>query len=236
MTVLSAALIPAAPILVAGLGGQLDPASELRAAALLSLRALLTPQPERIVVVAEGDHDEEFDESCSLALHRLGGTVTEITTSARALPIPLAVAAALLSEAGWSGPITFRLVSRSASRQESVVVGTGLSKSAESIGLMILGNASACSTPKAPGSLHPDAEAFNLRVIELLRAGRGEGLDSLRADECKAQLSDVRIPLQVLAGVMPEFSARIHWAQEFGGVFSVIADIQPVAILSGERP
>ncbi len=226
MSVVGAALIPAAPVLVRGLSGSQEAAQEQRAAALGVLRELLDTHPERIVVIAQGDPAGEFDESCTLGLHRLGGlppVTVPATGHSVMLPIPLAIAAALLGEAGWNDPTSYRLISASAPEAAASSIGQEFHESTERIGLLILGNASACSTPKAPGSFHPDSAGFNARLVELISGGSRASLAAITKTDFEAQLSDLRIPLLVLSGVSAVTTADIDHAEEFMGVFYVCA-------------
>lgn len=228
MSVVSAALVPAAPVLLRSLGGRMDPGADIRNAALQSVHAMLDTGPERIVVIAEGDHDEEFDESAMLGLHRLGGLPGSFVRDGdgqRMLPIPLAIAASILSEAGWSEPTTLVLVDESIAAEQALQRGRELQTLSERVGILLVGNGSACSTAKAPGSLHPDAETFNQRVLELLTEAAREDIAALTQSECREQLSDIRVPLQIISGAHDRWNADIELAQEFQGVFYVCASI-----------
>lgn len=234
MSVVSAALVPAAPVLVPGIGGTSDPAAEQRAAALAVVRAMIESRVDRVVVIAEGDRDEEFEDSEPLGLHRLGGlpgAFPPVDERQRMLPLPLAIGASLLREAGWQGATAFHLVDRALSLSDAAQRGHDLQSLPQRAGLLLLGNGSACSSAKAPGSFHPDAEAFNSRLQEMVSAAESEQIASLTADQCREQLSDIRVPLQMLSGACEEWQADIRLAQEFQGVLYVCAHL---GITAGE--
>ena len=89
MTLVGVALVPAAPVLVAELSGRLRPAMMPRDAARRVIEQLIATSPDLIVVVAEGDNDETFDETAAMHLHRMGGMRRDdYAPGARVLPVP----------------------------------------------------------------------------------------------------------------------------------------------------
>ena len=226
MTVVGAALVPAAPVLIQGMGGRRDPAQAPRAAALTAIRRLLSLAPAELIVMAEGAADESFDSSAALGLHRFGGMAAAGSSGhdrSALLPAPLAIGAALLQECGWSGPTTFTCLPADEPADDTALRGTRLDESSTRCGLLLLGSGSARSTARAPGSLHAGADAFNSELLDAIQTGGGPArIDPERATE---QMSDVRTPLAVLAGAASHatFSVDVTFAEEFSGVFYVCA-------------
>jgi len=214
-------------MLILGMTGQTPPPDEVRRPALLAIGEMLNAQPEIVIVIAEGPRDEVFEDHTSLHLHRLGG-MRDDSSNARSLPIPLAIGAALLQDAGWSGPVEFHSVATNAN-----VLGEQITSDPRNVGLLLLANGSACSSVAAPGSLHPDAHGFNADFLEFLRSPSEPQLSRLSQVACADQLSDAFGPLQVYGSVTSDLAvasdltARIHYADKFRGVFLVCASALP---------
>lgn len=226
MSLVGAALVPAAPVLVAELSGHLRPAATPREAARRAIAGLIATKPDVIVVVAEGDGDETFDSTSALHLHRLGGMHRDdYAPGSRTLPVPLAIGAALLRDAGWAGPTSYQVVDAATTPVDARARGEDLVAGDQRVGLLLLGNGSACCTPKAPGSLHPDAESFNAALLNAIVSGDREAVLAWTPEAFATQLSDARVPLQVLSGMLG--SEILTWttecADQFQGVFYVCA-------------
>ena len=228
MSVVCAALVPAAPVLVPGLSGRVQPAAEAQDGARSVLRQLIDSSPDKVVVVAEGDHDGSFDQSADLALYRLGGLPRPQDGEIAAgdlLPLPLAIGAALLDDAGWAGATSYRLLNTAISSSEAAAYGAQLDDGDSRVGLLLLGNGSAKSSAKAPGSFDPNSEQFNAALLAMIEQGDRIAMSGLSADAAREQMSDVRLPLQVLAGVgsLGAAAGVIGYANEFRGVYYVCA-------------
>jgi hypothetical protein len=190
------------------------------------IEQLISCAPDVIVVVAEGDHTEVFDNSAGMHLHRLGGMhCDDYAPGARILPIPLAIGAALLRDAGWLGPTQYQLLDASTTAVEAAKAGLELADVEPRVGLLLLGNGSACTTPKAPGSFHPQAEAFNAEFVRAITKGDMSSILAWTAEQFAEQLSDVRVPLQVMVGAVDgkSWPWSISFAEEFQGVLYVCA-------------
>lgn len=233
MSLVGAALLPAAPVLIAGMAGTMNPAREPRTAALAVLRLLLGTAPQEIVVIAEGDADGTFELTDPWALARFGGlpdatgrpVATGRTTRVEPLTAPLTVGAALLDEVGWRGPTALRSLDRSQPTSAATTLAAEISASTQSVGLVLLGSGSARCTAAAPGSLHPDAGAFNDRILAIVRDGADRGAMGLTREATAEHLSDIRLPLQVLGGVEPAIgpATTIAYSEDFGGVYYLCA-------------
>jgi hypothetical protein len=226
MSLVGAALVPAAPVLVAELSGRLRPAASPREAARRAIVGVIATAPDIIVVVAEGDRDESFDSTSALRLHRLGGMHRDdYAPGSRTLPVPLAIGAALLRDAGWVGATSYVAVDAATTPVDALARGEDLVVGEKRVGLLLLGNGSACCTAKAPGSLHPDAEAFNAALLSAIVSGDRDAVLAWTPEAFTTQLSDVRVPLQMLYGMSG--SETLAWstecADEFQGVFYVCA-------------
>lgn len=228
MSVVGAALVPAAPVMVPELSGSLHPAAEPHEAMLRAVGGLLDAGPEHIVVIAEGEGDATFGTDATWALHRLGGGRAQPGEGAGAvLPIPLALGASMLRQAGWTGSVEYRSIQHGAPASNAFALARDLIASPRRIGLLLLGNGSACSTEKAPGSLHPEAGAFNAELLRVIGSGDLAQLRLLEPSTFVDQRSDAWLPLQVLAEVSAgrSVAARVDFADDFRGVFYLCAVI-----------
>lgn len=227
MSITGIALVPASPMLIPGMTGQTPPPDEVRRPALLAIGEMLNAQPEIVIVIAEGPRDEVFEDHTSLHLHRLGG-MRDDPSNARSLPIALAIGAALLQDAGWSGPMECHSVGTNAS-----TFAKRIASDPRNVGLLLLANGSACSSVAAPGSLHPEAHHFNTDFLEFLRSPSEPQPSRLGQVACADQLSDAFGPLQVYGSVTSDLAVasnltvRIRYADEFRGVFLVCASALP---------
>jgi aromatic ring-opening dioxygenase LigB subunit len=68
------------------------------------------------------------------------------------------------------------------------------------VGLVAMGDLSACRTERAPGAFRADAAGFDASVAEAFRTGRPERLLDLDPTRAGELLVAGRVPLQVLAG------------------------------------
>ena len=230
MSIVSAALVPAAPVIVPGLSGHTMPAPEVRSAALDAIQRMIDAGVDEVIVLAEADRDGLFDSTAPWGLHRIGGLHPFSEAGAvfdQLLTMPLAIGASMLRDAGWTGPTSFHALERTMSADAAAEVGRGLGTTKRSVGLLLLGNGSACCTEKAPGSFHPQAETFNATLLTVIRQGDRAAMMELSAHDTADQLSDVRVPLQVFAGATSghRFLGSITFADDFAGVYYICATL-----------
>jgi hypothetical protein len=72
------------------------------------------------------------------------------------------------------------------------------------IGLVVMGDLSACRTDPAPGGLRPEAAAFDASVTEAFRSATPQRLLDLDPTQAATLLVSGRVPLQVLAGAFEQ--------------------------------
>lgn len=210
----AAAVCPCPPLLVpevaAGAAPELDAA---RAACTDTIGVLAAARPDRLVVVGpaeqggRGWHPQGARGSfrgfgVDLGV-RLGASADEAADGAaeRALPPSLAVAAWLLGRTEWSAaPLDGLGVGEPLGAERCIQVGGDIATRVDRVALLVMGDASACRTLKAPGYLDERAAGFDAEVARALGAADVEalkGLDEQLAYELKAA---GRAPWQVLAG------------------------------------
>jgi hypothetical protein len=216
----AAAVCPCPPLLVpavaAGAAPELDAA---RAACTDALGVLAAARPDRLVVIGPADesgrgpHAEgtpgsfrgfgvELDvrrgREQAVEGNAVGGTSAD---GERALPPSLAVAAWLLERTGWSdAPIEGLGVAEPIDAERCIEVGREIAARAGRVALLVMGDASACRTVKAPGYLDERAEPFDAEVARALGAADVAALNALDAGLARELKVSGRAPWQVLAG------------------------------------
>ncbi|WP_155059257.1 class III extradiol dioxygenase subunit B-like domain-containing protein [Streptomyces blattellae] len=222
----AAAVCPCPPLLVpevaAGAAPELEAA---RAACTNALGVLAAARPDLLVVLGpteqsgRGPHPEgtlgsfrAFGVELDVRLGSgKGDDDTAPAESEPRLPPSLAVAGWLLERTAWSGaPIEGLGVAESLAAERCVEVGRRIAARAERVALLVMGDASACRTLKAPGYLDERAAPFDAEAARALGTADVAALkafDVELADDLKAS---GRAPWQVLAGAAEE--ARLEGA------------------------
>ncbi|MFC8678436.1 class III extradiol dioxygenase subunit B-like domain-containing protein [Streptomyces griseorubiginosus] len=119
----------------------------------------------------------------------------------RPLPTSLAVAAWLLERTGWSdAPIEGLGVGEPLEPERCNQTGRGIAGRAERVALLVMGDASACRTLKAPGYLDERAAPFDAEVARALGAADVAALRALDAELAYELKASGRAPWQILAG------------------------------------
>lgn len=206
----AAAVCPCPPLLVpevaAGAAAELDAA---RAACTDALGVLAAARPDVLVVVGpaeesgRGTHAEGtrgsfrgFGVDVDVRLGRDTGDAAEDT-----LPPSLSVAAWLLARTGWSyTPVEGLGVGEPLAAERCIEVGRDIAARAERVALLVMGDASACRTLKAPGYLDERAAPFDAEVARALGAADVAALEALDARLAYELKASGRAPWQVLAG------------------------------------
>ncbi|MFC9548041.1 class III extradiol dioxygenase subunit B-like domain-containing protein [Streptomyces sp. NPDC056956] len=213
----AAAVCPCPPLLVpevaAGAAPELDAA---RAACADALGVLAAARPDLLVVagLADGPGVASYPQGTAGSFRgfgvdlgvRLGASPDGTGDAADAeagggLPPALAVGAWLLDRAGWThAPVEGLGVPEPLAAERCIQEGRDLAARAERVALLVMGDASACRTLKAPGYLDERAAPFDAEVARALEAADTaalRALDPVLAGEL--QVSG-RAPWQVLAG------------------------------------
>ncbi|MFF7753016.1 class III extradiol dioxygenase subunit B-like domain-containing protein [Streptomyces sp. NPDC007971] len=206
----AAAVCPCPPLLVpevaAGAAPEMDAA---RAACTDALGVLAAARPELLVVVGpaeqsgRGVHPQGavgsfrgFGVDVGVRLGPATGAVTE-----RELPPSLAVAAWLLERTGWaSAPIEGLGIGEPLAPERCIGAGRDIAARAGRVALLVMGDASACRTLKAPGYLDERAAPFDAEVARALAAADVAALQTLDAELAHELKASGRAPWQVLAG------------------------------------
>ncbi|MFD4117883.1 class III extradiol dioxygenase subunit B-like domain-containing protein [Streptomyces niveus] len=210
----SAAVCPCPPLLVpalaAGAAPELDAARDACADALGVLAA---SRPDRLVVVgpAAGPQDLEPYPQGAHGSFRGYGVALDVTLDGTpagpgrgeptTLPTSLAVAAWLLGNVAWSAsPIQGLGVREPLDTERCIKSGRDIAARDERVALLVMGDASACRTLKAPGYLDDRAAAFDAEVARALADADTRALAALDTKLATELQAAGRPCWQLLAG------------------------------------
>ncbi|MER6569660.1 class III extradiol dioxygenase subunit B-like domain-containing protein [Streptomyces sp. NPDC001093] len=206
----AAAVCPCPPLLVpelaAGAAPEMDAA---RSACADALGVLAAARPDLLVVVGPAEQSGRgwfpqgapgsfrgFGVGVEVRLGPAGDTVSE-----RELPPSLAVGAWLLERTGWAdAPIEGLGVGEPLAPERCAEAGREIGAKARRVALLVLGDASACRTVKAPGYLDERAAPFDAEVARALGAADVAAVQALDAELAAELKASGRAPWQVLAG------------------------------------
>jgi hypothetical protein len=245
MAPVAAALLPHPPLLVAKLAGaaapELDP---LRAACHQALAAVVAAADLAVLVgvgpvwgIPEPSAPGAFGPygvDVQVTLPTLSDLdLPSLPTPARLpdLPLSLAVAAHLL--AGLDPPparLVAATVPGSLGPGAAAAIGRALTAAAGEgstrVGLVVMGDLSACRTERAPGAFRAEAAELDASVAEAIRTGKPGRLLDLDPAVANDLLVAGRVPLQVLAGAFedePAVHGRVLYEDAPYGVGYLVA-------------
>ncbi|WP_399890003.1 class III extradiol dioxygenase subunit B-like domain-containing protein [Streptomyces sp. BBFR51] len=206
----AAAVCPCPPLLVpevaAGAAPELDAA---RAACVDALGVLAAARPDRLVVVGPADSaGPEVHPPGARGSFRGFGVEVDVRLGAGAgasdgpeLPYGLAVGAWLLGRIGWAdAPVEGVGVGEALDAGRCAALGRDLAARDDRVALLVLGDASACRTLKAPGYLDERAAPFDAAAGRALGAADVTAIAALDAVLARELKVSGRAPWQVLAG------------------------------------
>jgi hypothetical protein len=232
----AAAVCPCPPLLVplvaAGAAPELDAA---RAACTDALGVLAAARPDRLVVVgpaAPYAGVESYPEGTPGSFRGFGVDLgvrlgrEQAAEPERELPASLAVAAWLLERTGWSdAPIEGLGVAEPLDAERCIQLGRDIAGQARRVALLVMGDASACRTVKAPGYLDERAAPFDAEAARALGAADVAALKALDAGLARELKASGRAPWQVLAGAAEDagFSGALLYEDAPYGVGYLVA-------------
>ncbi|MFF3516392.1 class III extradiol dioxygenase subunit B-like domain-containing protein [Streptomyces sp. NPDC002573] len=208
----AAAVCPCPPLLVpevaAGAAPELDGA---RTACADALSVLAAARPDRLVVVGPapesgcGPHPQGtrgsfrgFGVDVDV---RLGGAWPRPLAPEQELPLSLAVAAWLLERLNWAdAPVEGVGVPELLAPERCAETGAALAAQDARVALLVMGDASACRTLKAPGYLDERAAGFDATVARALDTADLTALRALDVGLAHELQAWGRAPWQILAG------------------------------------
>ncbi|WP_210589152.1 class III extradiol dioxygenase subunit B-like domain-containing protein [Streptomyces sp. GESEQ-35] len=211
----AAAVCPCPPLLVPEVAAGAAPElNDARAACTDALGVLAAARPDLLVVIGpaepsgRGTHPEGtrgsfhgFGVALDVRLGSAKGDDMDPAGAEPRLPPSLAVAGWLLERTGWSdAPIEGLGVGEPLAAEGCIEVGRGIAARAERVALLVMGDASACRTLKAPGYLDERAAPFDAEVARALGAADVPALKALDVELAYELKASGRAPWQVLAG------------------------------------
>ncbi|MCX4757730.1 class III extradiol dioxygenase subunit B-like domain-containing protein [Kitasatospora purpeofusca] len=226
----AAAVCPCPPLLVpevaAGASAELEP---LRAACDEALGAVLAAEPELLVVVGTGPEAEVWTEGGAGSFHRYGVPLVAALPGGRAegpeLSPALTVGAWLLGRSGTALPTHACAVPADAPADRMLGLGQGLAGLADRVGLLVMGDGSACRSLKAPGYLDERAEGYDAVLARALGTADTAALAALDPGLAAELKAEGRAPWQVLAGAAEGagLTARLGYQDAPYGVGYLVA-------------
>ena len=205
MSLVAAAVVPAAPALLPGIGGAADPLAELREHAREAVTAAVAADPAaRVVVVTAASHPEGGLARRPVRLEWPGDApsgAARFTTGrvpVGALPTGLEIGRELLGD-----DVAARLVSVAddAAAGECASLGAALVRGGPTV-LVVVADGSATRTVRAPGHLDERAEGFDAGIARALAEVDGEALLALDPVLADALWCRSRPALQALSGAL----------------------------------
>ncbi|MDT0397992.1 MULTISPECIES: class III extradiol dioxygenase subunit B-like domain-containing protein [Streptomyces] len=233
----AAAVCPCPPLLVpevaAGAAPELDTA---RAACTDALGVLAAARPDLLVVVGPGGGagPESYPEGTPGTFKGFGvdmdvrlGRAGDDGPAGRELPYGPAIGAWLLSRTGWAdAPVEALAVGEDLTPERCTEAGEALARRAERVALLVMGDASACRTLKAPGYLDERAAPYDAELARALGAADTGALRALDAGGARELKVSGRAPWQVLAGAAagnPRLSGTLLYDDAPYGVGYLVA-------------
>ncbi|MFI2375669.1 class III extradiol dioxygenase subunit B-like domain-containing protein [Streptomyces sp. NPDC018964] len=232
----AAAVCPCPPLLVpeiaTGAAPELDTA---RTACTDALGVLAAARPDLLVVVGPGDGagPESYPEGTPGSFRGFGvGLDVRLgpdrgVPARRELPYGLAVGAWLLDRTGWAdAPVEGLAVGESLTAERCAQEGEAVAGRAERVALLVMGDASACRTLKAPGYLDERAAPFDAELARALGAADAGALRALDTGLARELKVSGRAPWQVLAGAAagnPDLGGALLYEDALYGVGYLVA-------------
>ncbi|MGW2418279.1 class III extradiol dioxygenase subunit B-like domain-containing protein [Streptomyces sp. NPDC001709] len=202
------------PEVAAGAAPEMDAA---RAACSDALGVLAAARPDLLVVVGPAGQSGRgsFPQGTPGSFRGFGVEVdvhlgpATATPPGRELPPSLAVGAWLLERTGWAdAPIEGLGVGETLAPERCIAAGRELGARAGRVALLVMGDASACRTVKAPGYLDERAAPFDAEVARALGAADVAAVEALDAELAHELKASGRAPWQILAGAAEAANLR----------------------------
>jgi hypothetical protein len=231
--IIAAALCPWAPLLARELTGHDPVLPDLRKACAEATERLAAARPELVAVVGPGTATHGWDPDGHLDLSVFAPALG--TTGHPAVPPSLGLGALLLDQAGYQGRRILQAVSEDEPAASCAELGAALSRSAERVGLLAMGDGSARRGRRAPGQLDERAAQFDAETERALREGDLGALLAISPTLARELMASGRPAWQVLAGALLPATpaASILYTDDPFGVAYLVAFIGPRALRRG---
>jgi hypothetical protein len=198
-------------------GGAAHELADLRTACDEAVSTVLAASPELLVIVGAGSGPAEYPYPVHISFARYG-----LRAAPGSLPLSVSVGVWLLNRFGVVAPVRVIAVAADAPVSACVSLGEGLVAEGP-VGLLVMGDGSACRSEKAPGYLDPRAEGFDATVSKALAEVDAPALLAIDPGLAAELLVAGRAPWQVLAGAArPGLSGEVLYdAAPYGVNYTV---------------
>jgi hypothetical protein len=202
----AAAVCPHPPVIVpavaAGAAGELD---SLRAACDASVDGLLAAGADALVVVGAGQRTGWMPAGARGSFAPFGVSIEvslaggDTSAPGPALPLSLTVGAWLLARRRHGLPVTAASVAAAADTAACAALAAQVSTRPDRVGMLVMGDGSACRGPRSPGYDDPRAQPYDDGVARALAGADVAALRDLDPVLSAELLAVGRAPWQVLA-------------------------------------
>jgi hypothetical protein len=210
--VTAAAVVPMTPLLFREESGLADPLAELRAIAVHTVRDLAA-SVDRIVALCPTDLV-----GAPASYHRPSGPSRNGTgSSGEALSVQLAHHLLLLADVpSEKAEMALRSGESGAARWQEWPHGT-------TVGLLVLGDGTACRSEAAPGHIDERAFPFDDLIADALEAGDGDALATLDQDLAEQLMVTGRHTFADLGTTLPAARGELRYRDDPYGVSYFVA-------------
>ena len=186
--IISAAICPHPPLLVPAVAAGAQGLAEVRTACTAAVTGLLLSRPDLICIVGVGPAEQWYAPGAVGSFRSYGvpldvplGPASDAPASdaPATMPLSLTVGAWLLNESGWGRPRCALSVAERAAGDDLTRLSAQLGDLAPAVGLLVMGDGSACRTERAPGYIDPRAAAFDEAVAIALAGADTHALATL---------------------------------------------------------
>ncbi|MDT0446181.1 class III extradiol dioxygenase subunit B-like domain-containing protein [Streptomyces johnsoniae] len=208
----AAAVCPCPPLLVPEVAGGAAPElDDARAACTDAVGVLAASRPDRLVLVGPAGPAGlgAFPAGARGSLRGFGVDVAarlgEGEPGERELPPSLTIGAWLLERTGWrAAPVEGLGIAGPLDGQRAADLGRDLAAGTDRLALLVMGDGSACRSPRAPGAFDERAAAFDAAVARALGDANTAALAMLDARLAEELHAAGRPGWQLLAGAAEE--------------------------------
>jgi hypothetical protein len=224
------------PSVASGAASELD---DLRIACTTAIDRVFAAHPDVVVILGAGAKTRpfgtgdfgSFDQFGVRETYALGG-VDALAVGDR-LPLSLAVAAWLLHDRPTIPPRRGFAIAADADLDACRRAGRDIDAEPGRVGLIVMGDGSACRGAKSPGYDDPRAEAFDASVAAALAGAEVDALLALDVDVAAQLLVAGRAPWQVLAAATGAgWRGEVLYDAAPYGVSYIVASWRPALVAS----
>jgi hypothetical protein len=226
VVVIAAAVCPWPPLLARELTGANPVIDRLRDACSQAVEQLVQAGPELIVIIGPASVTRVWDASDQLDLSLFAPALGR--TGNPALPPSVGLGGLLLDRAGYSGDRILQAVAEDEPTASCAELGAGVRRSADRVGLLVMGDGSARRSTKAPGHLDERAAAFDAQTEQAFRTADFDALLAISPRVARELMATGRAGWQVLAGALRQArpDAEILYNDAPFGVAYLVASLK----------